>query len=158
MQSNMIHASSHEGFLEPVVNTMLKLHTLGMCLLPDTPNWGLRMRRECQECFRRHRLNKWSRHTSRHVRHARTVMYVGIANPRWRVKHSRHSRRMCNPQFYVSGKKPMYMKMIKFKLERQKWNGRGSITTQSGDVLYIFFWKIHCEVDAIATVKVGWSE
>ena len=34
-------------------------------------------------------------------------MHVGIANPRWRGKRSRHSRRMHNPQFYVSGKRPM---------------------------------------------------
>ena len=37
-------------------------------------------------------------------------MHVGIANPRWwdkRSRHSRHSRRMCNPQFYVSGKRRM---------------------------------------------------
>ena len=45
-----------------------------------------------------------SRHASRHLRHARAVMHVGIANPRWRGKRSRHSRRMNNPQFYVSGK------------------------------------------------------
>ena len=31
-------------------------------------------------------------------------MHVGIANPRWRGKRS---RRMLNPQFYVSGKRPM---------------------------------------------------
>ena len=31
------------------------------------------------------------RHASRYVRHARAVMYVGIANPRWRGKRSRHS-------------------------------------------------------------------
>ena len=34
--------------------------------------------------------NKWSRHASRHVRHARAVMHAGIANPRWRGKRSRH--------------------------------------------------------------------
>ena len=51
--------------------------------------------------------SKWSRHASRHVRHARAVMHVGIAKPRWRRKRSRHSRRMRNPQFYVSGKRPM---------------------------------------------------
>ena len=50
-----------------------------------------------------------SRHASRHVRHACAVMHVGIANPRWRGKRSRHSRRMRNPQFYVSGKRPMYL-------------------------------------------------
>ena len=34
-------------------------------------------------------------------------MHAGIANPRWPGKRSRHSRRMRNPQFYVSGKRPM---------------------------------------------------
>ena len=34
-------------------------------------------------------------------------MHVGIANPRWRGKRSRHSRRMRNPQFYISGKRTM---------------------------------------------------
>ena len=48
-----------------------------------------------------------SQHASRHVRHARGVKHVGIANPMWWEKRSRHSRRMCNPQFYVSGKRPM---------------------------------------------------
>ena len=48
-----------------------------------------------------------SRHASRHVREARVVMHVGIAYPWWWGKHSRHSRRMRNPQFYVSGKRPM---------------------------------------------------
>ena len=40
------------------------------------------------------------------LRHTRAVMHVGIANPRWRGKRSRHSRRMHNPQFYVSGNRP----------------------------------------------------
>ena len=35
------------------------------------------------------------------------VMHVGIANPRWREKRSRHSWRMRNPQIYVSGKRPI---------------------------------------------------
>ena len=34
-------------------------------------------------------------------------MHIGIANPRWWGKRSRHSRRMHNPQFYASGKRPM---------------------------------------------------
>ena len=34
-------------------------------------------------------------------------MHVGIANSRWWGKRSRHSRRMRNPQFCVSGKRPM---------------------------------------------------
>ena len=48
-----------------------------------------------------------SRHTSRHVRHARAVMHVGIDNLRWRGKRSRHLRGMRNPQFCVSGKRPI---------------------------------------------------
>ena len=31
----------------------------------------------------------------------------GSLDPRWRGKRSRHSRRMRNPQFYVSGKRPI---------------------------------------------------
>ena len=46
-------------------------------------------------------------HASRLGRHARALMHGGIANPRWRGKLSRHSRRMRNPQFYVSGKLPI---------------------------------------------------
>ena len=48
-----------------------------------------------------------SRHASRHVPYARAVMHVGIANPRWRGKRSRHSRRMRNSLLYVSGKRPI---------------------------------------------------
>ena len=40
-------------------------------------------------------------------------MHVGIANPRLRGKRYRHSRRMRNPQFYVSGKRPMNLATIK---------------------------------------------
>ena len=75
-------------------------------------NFGLRMRREWQERFLHHRLQtkplvRRSRHASRHVRHTRAVIHVEIANPRWRGKRSRHSRRMRNPQFYVSDKMPI---------------------------------------------------
>ena len=34
-------------------------------------------------------------------------MHVGIANPRWREKRSRHSQLMRNPQFCISGKRLM---------------------------------------------------
>ena len=36
-------------------------------------------------------------------------MHIGIANPRWRGKLSRHSRCVRNTQFCVSGKRPMVM-------------------------------------------------
>ena len=41
-------------------------------------------------------------------------MHAGIANPRLRGKRSRHSRRMRNPQFYLSGKRPIYMPCYEF--------------------------------------------
>ena len=72
------------------------------------------MRRKCRERFLRHRLQRKplvsDRHASRRVRHARVVLHVGIANPRWRGKCSRHSRHMHNPQFYVSGERSMSVK------------------------------------------------
>ena len=46
-------------------------------------------------------------HASRHVRLARVLMHVRIANPRCRGKRSRHFWRMRNLQFCVSGKRPM---------------------------------------------------
>ena len=51
-------------------------------------------------------------------------MHVGIANPRWRWKRSRHSRRMRNPQFYVSGKRPMAIDELARRKDpghRQAW-------------------------------------
>ena len=57
------------------------------------------MRRECRQRFpppptSTQTTNKRFRHASRHVRHARAVMHVGIANLGWRGKRSRHSQRM----------------------------------------------------------------
>ena len=49
-------------------------------------------------------------------------MHVGFANPRWRGKRSRHSRRMRNPQFYVSGKRPFYYDISTWKLFPRKWS------------------------------------
>ena len=51
--------------------------------------------------------SKRSHHASWHVRHAHAVIHFGIADPWWQGKHSWHSRRMCNPQFCISGKRPM---------------------------------------------------
>ena len=61
-----------------------------------------------------------SRHASRHVRHARAVMHIGIANPRWRGKRSRHCRCMRNTQFYGSGKRPMRRKITSMS-RQQLW-------------------------------------
>ena len=88
--------------------------TTNMGLLPDTKNCGLLMRRECRERFPRHR------DPDKH--HGTCVMYVpwwitgsltcGFVWSRWRGKRSRHSQRMWNPQFYVSGKRPIPIGVI----------------------------------------------
>ena len=98
-----------------------------MGLLPDTYNCGLLMHRECRERFPQHRLQRKplvrrSRHASRHARHARALMHVGIANPRWRGKRSRHSRRMRNPLFYVSGKRPIPTNVFSWCCTYFPWN------------------------------------
>ena len=41
------------------------------------------------------------------MRNARAVVHVGIANQQWRGKRTRHSRRMRNPHFCITGKRPM---------------------------------------------------
>ena len=70
------------------------------------------MRRECPGTFSppptsTETVSQRYRHASRHVRHARAMMHVGIDNPRRRGKRSRHSPRMRNPLSYVSGKRSM---------------------------------------------------
>ena len=70
------------------------------------------MRRKCRERFPHHWLQRKllvsdPLHASRHVRHASAIMHVVNTNPWWWEKCSRHSWHMCNPQFYVSGKRPM---------------------------------------------------
>ena len=83
-----------------------------MGLLPDTQNCGLRMRQECRERFPRHRLQRKSlvsdtgMHHDTCVRHVPWCMSVSLTCS-GREKHSRHSRRMRNQQFCVSGKRPM---------------------------------------------------
>ena len=61
----------------------------------------------------RHRLHRKPLVRGPDMHHGTCVTYVTwcrdveIANPRWRGKHSRHARRMRNPKFYVSGKRPI---------------------------------------------------
>ena len=83
-----------------------------MGLLPDTQYRGLRMRRECRERFPRHRLQRKPLVSDPGMHHGTCVTHVpwcmsGSLNCDGGGKRSRHSRRMRNPQFYVSGKRPM---------------------------------------------------
>ena len=75
----------------------------------------------------RQTAGKRSWHASRHVRHARAVMHVGIVNPRWQG-----NRCMRNPKFYVSGKRPMGLLTLVFcctrprlpSIQYRKWPSR----------------------------------
>ena len=70
------------------------------------------MRRECRE-----RFPPPPRASDSNMHHGTCLTHVPWCMPgsltssfiwsRWRGKRSRHSRRMRNPQFYVSGKRPM---------------------------------------------------
>ena len=77
-----------------------------MGLLPNTQNCGLRMRRECRERFPRIEFKRKPVVSDPGMHHG-TCATDGIANLRWRGKRSRYSRRMRNPQLYVSGKMPI---------------------------------------------------
>ena len=65
------------------------------------------MRRECRERFPRHRLQRKPLVSDPGMHHGTCVTHGGVSNPWCWGKRSRHSRRMRNPQFYVSGKRPV---------------------------------------------------
>ena len=85
---------------------------VSMGFLPDTWKCGLRMRRECRERFPRHRLQRKPLISDPGMHHGTCVTHVpwcmsGSPTYDGGGKRSRHSRHMRNPQFYVSGKRPM---------------------------------------------------
>ena len=68
------------------------------------------MRRECRERSPRHQLQRKPPVSDPAMHHGTCVphvVHVGIANPWWWGKRSRHARYMRSPQFYVSDKRPM---------------------------------------------------
>ena len=50
--------SSQQPLREPMMNTKYKSNRIGMGILSDTQNCGLRMPRECRERFPRHRFQR----------------------------------------------------------------------------------------------------
>ena len=81
----------------------------GMGLLPDTKNYGLRTRRELRERFPRHHGLAIPTCITAHAWCMPGSLTSRFLWSRWRRKRSRHSRLMRNPQFYVSGKRPMQL-------------------------------------------------
>ena len=93
-----------------------------MGLLPDTWNCGLRMRRECRERFPLHQLQRKPLVSNPGMHHGTCVTHVpwcmsGSLTCGCRGKRSRHSRRMRNPQFYVSGKRPMALSAVMTEMQ-----------------------------------------
>ena len=80
-----------------------------MGLLPDTWNCRLRMHRQCRERFPSYRFQRKSLVS---IHHGTCVTHVpwcmsGSPTRDGGEKRSRHSRRMRNPQFNLSGKRPV---------------------------------------------------
>ena len=85
------------------------MHSSWPLILTRYVNYGLRMRRQCRERFPRQRgLAIPTRFNVTHVPWCMSrSLTSGFLWSRWRGKRSRPSRRMRNPQLYVSGKRPM---------------------------------------------------
>ena len=67
--------------------------------------------------------------------HARAVMQAGIANPQRWGRRSRHSRRMRNPYFYGSDKRPMDNDTSSNRYRNKTWTmiqAAADITTKHG--------------------------
>ena len=96
-----------------------------MGLLPDTQNRELRMCQECREHFPRHRLQRKPLVSDPGMHQGTCGTHVpwcmsGSLNHGGGGNRSRHSRRMRNSQFYVSGKRPIgYHLYIKTLWPRQ---------------------------------------
>ena len=78
--------------VRPWITHIAKMYSLG--LLPDTQNYGLRMRQECRERFPHHRLQRKPLVSDPGMHHGTCSTHVPwcMSEPRWRGKRSRHCR------------------------------------------------------------------
>ena len=121
---NVQHAAHKKTHIAKILGmTSLRFQAGGsnlcsiMGLLPDKQNCGLRMHRECRERFPRQRLQRKPLVSDPGMHHGTCVTNVPWCMsgsltpppppPPETEKSSRHSRRIRNPQFYVSGKRPI---------------------------------------------------
>ena len=128
---NILHEDSRiipSGIVSIILATgMEAMTTKAMGLLPDTQNRGLLMRRECRERFPHHRLQRKPLVSDPGMHHGTCVTHVpwcmsGSLNCGGGGKRSRHSRRMRNSQFFVSGKRPMVCSFISTYLGGQAFH------------------------------------
>ena len=95
------------------------------------------------------------------MHHGTCVMHVSWCMPgsltsaffwsQWRGKRTRHSRCMCNPQLYVSGKRPIIIR-IKYLFTCWNWNNRHKMVRQQGP----WFATQTCTCGACCTARVWW--
>ena len=95
-----------------IIHEMRYVMCKSMGLLPDPYNCGLRMRWECRERFPTTDLKESARVSDPGMHHGTCVMHVpwcmsGSLTSGGGKNVPGSSRRMRNPQFYVSGKRPM---------------------------------------------------
>ena len=88
-------------FCQLVAWASYQLHKIACCAC------GCRQRFPCHRLQRKPLVSDLDMDNGTCVTHVPWCMSIGIANPRWRGTRSRHCRRMRNPQFYVSGERPM---------------------------------------------------
>ena len=96
-----VHHNTHQG-----EHRGCKIKRMG--LLPDSKNCGLHMHRECRERFPCHCGLAIPTCITARAGCTPESLTSAFLWSRWRGKRSRHSRRMRNPQFDVSGEGPMW--------------------------------------------------
>ena len=74
----------------------------------------------------------------------------GFLWSRWRRKHSRHPRCMRNPQFYVSGKRPMILRFP--KCPWWIW-----VNTSWGSTINLWWYKYHNKIRYMNRLHVLWN-
>ena len=121
-----------------------------MGLWPDTQNCGSRMLRESRERFPRHRLQRKPLISDPSMHHDSCVTHMpwcmsGSLTRGCRVKRSRHSRRTHNPQFYVFGKRPMFISCWLIV----NWTLRSKLQCISNQNTNFSFTKVHFIGDQI---------
>ena len=120
-------------------------------LLTDTFNCGLPMRRECRERFPRHRLQRKLLVSDPGMHHGTCVTHVlwcmsGSVARGGGGNRSRHSQRMRNTQFYVSGKWPME--------KNYRWHQSMDATSDTNRNCQCVFGDMECVYDDKALIKM----
>ena len=143
-------------------SVLLMLWQGTMGLLPDTENCEVRMRRECRERFPRHRSLAIPTCITASAWRMPGSLTSGFLWSLWRGKRYRHSRRMRNPRFCISGKRPIGGCILIESSICPGWNELKVTTTSSFSLSYLWFnnqWPLQYNpriMLAFSVVYSGW--